>query len=101
VNFEKYNGLCADITTNLEKWLEYCLSYTVVEDPLPKGWRDKLDAFDKLLIIKIFRPEKILFAIQDYVTHQLGAFFMEGTQIDMNSIYKDSDRKTPIIFVLS
>ena len=67
---------------------------------MPDDW-DKQGIFEKMLILKIFRPEKILFAASKYVNHYLGQFFLESPHTSMDKIYADSDTKTPIIFVLS
>lgn len=39
---------------------------------LPDDWETKLDIFEKILIIKILRPEKIMFAISNYVLKEMG-----------------------------
>lgn len=54
-----------------------------------------------MIIQKIFRPDKLLFAITDYVRHQIGRDFAEAPPCSMELLYKDSDKITPVIFVLS
>ena len=54
-----------------------------------------------MLVLKIFRPEKILFAIAIYVKHYLGNFYLDPPHESMEKIHQDSDPKTPIIYVLS
>jgi len=53
------------------------------------------------MVIKIFRPEKLLFGFSHYVEAEIGKFYLEIPRIDMQEIYLDSDVRTPIIFVLS
>ena len=31
-------------------------------EPLPLDWKEKLDDFQKLIVLKTFRPEKLMFA---------------------------------------
>ena len=57
--------------------------------------------FEKLIIIKAFRPEKLLFACTDYVLHEVGKFYIESPSVTMEVVYADTDPKTPLIFVLS
>ena len=57
--------------------------------------------FEKLLILKIFKPEKIMFACSKYVEVELGRLYAESPIATMDSLFADSDKKTPIIFVLS
>lgn len=51
--------------------------------------------------MKIFRPEKLMFAFAQYVNKALGQFYLESPVVTMDRVHADSDNKTPIIFVLS
>lgn len=62
-NFENFKGLCSSIKTKLTSWKEYSLCADPLKEKLPEEWNEKLDPFEKMIIIKIFRPEKILFAV--------------------------------------
>lgn len=57
--------------------------------------------FDKLLILKVFKPEKLMFAFQRYVLQELGQVYSESPVASMDALFSSSDQKTPIIFVLS
>lgn len=57
--------------------------------------------FEKLLVLKIFKPEKLMFACAKYVEHELGRVYAESPIATMDTLFIDSDNKTPIIFVLS
>jgi len=67
----------------------------------PDGWEEKFSTFGKLLLTKVFRPEKILFTVQEFVLQMMGQYYVENPPMEMDLIYKESDKKTPIIFVLS
>lgn len=70
-------------------------------DKMPCGFADKLNTFEKLLILKIFKPEKLLFAFSKYVEKELGRIYAESPVATMEALFNDSDNRTPIIFVLS
>lgn len=70
-------------------------------NPLPGDWNAKISRFSKLLLLKVFRPEKLLFAVTDYVKDEMGQFYIEPPPATMNVIYPDTDVKTPFIYVLS
>jgi len=57
--------------------------------------------FERTIILKAFRPEKLSFAFQDYVLKSMGKFFVEGQTVTMEAVYNDTDYKTPMIFILS
>ena len=61
----------------------------------------QLSRFEQLLMIKVVRPEKVMWGIAAFVQHTIGKFYLESPDKHMDLIYRDSDVKTPIIFVLS
>lgn len=54
-----------------------------------------------MLIFKALREEKIVFKIKDFVENELGHEYAHPMPVSMDEVFKDSDFKTPIIFVLS
>jgi dynein heavy chain len=54
-----------------------------------------------MLVLKVFRPEKIIFSFSNYVNHYIGKYYLESKPIAMSEVYADSDVKTPLIFVLT
>jgi dynein heavy chain len=54
-----------------------------------------------MLILKVFRPEKIIFAVTSYVEARLGRSFVQSPAISMDAIYSDTSKLTPCIFILS
>jgi len=42
-----------------------------------------------------------MFAFKEYVRNHMGQFYVEGQAITMELLYKDTDEKTPLIFILS
>lgn len=69
--------------------------------PLPGNLEEKLTGFQKLMIIKVLREEKLNHGIKEYVKHELGAKFIESPPFDLLGAYGDSQNTAPIIFVLS
>jgi dynein heavy chain len=68
---------------------------------LDEPWDSKLDIFERAMVLKIFRSEKVLFALGNYVMHYLGKYYLEPPKTTMEILYNDSDVAMPIIFVLS
>lgn len=54
-----------------------------------------------MIIYKLFREEKLIFLIKNFVNHGLGKIFIESPVFDLKGSYTDSTPTTPIIFVLS
>lgn len=96
-----YGGLIESVVKNWDDWNEWATCADPQTTPLPLEWNEKLNNFEKLIVLKAFRPEKLLFAFQNYVIDEIGQFFVESPSATMDVIYPDTDVKTPLIFVLS
>lgn len=56
--------------------------------------------FQKSVLLKVFRSEKLMFAFKNYVKRHMGQFYVEGIPVTMENIYTDTDNLTPLIFIL-
>ena len=68
---------------------------------LPGNWSEDLDSFQKLLVLRCIRADKVTNAMQDFVAHHLGQRFIEPQTADLSQVFKDSSPSVPLIFVLS
>lgn len=59
---EVYGGLFESFVENEAVWLEWAQCENPHLDPLPLDWKDKLSDFQTLIVLKAFRPEKLMFA---------------------------------------
>lgn len=57
--------------------------------------------FQKLMLLKTMRYEKVIFGIESFVCLKLGPQFVSLPPTKLSEVYKDTDKTTPIIFVLS
>ena len=69
-------------------------------EPLPGKW-DDLDSFQKILVLRCIRADKVTNSMQDFVALHLGQRFIEPQTADLSQVFKDSSPTTPLIFVLS
>jgi len=68
--------------------------------PLPSSL-EHLSTFEKLLILRCIRPDKVVPAVMQFVLEKLGQKFIEPPPFDLNACYRDSNSLTPLIFILS
>ena len=98
---EIFAGMTQSIVKHFDDWLHWATSPDPHIEHLPLDWEKKLSNFEKLIALKAFRPEKLLFAIQNYVIDEVGRFYVENPTATMEVVFADTDVKTPLIFVLS
>ena len=94
-------GLRASLAQDPAGWKAYFEDEAPQVAPLPGEWEAKCTAFQRLLILKIFRPEKVAFGSTEYVGASIGESFKEAPPFDVKSVYNDSACKVPIVFVLT
>jgi len=51
--------------------------------------------------LRTIRPDKLIPAVQDFISLKLSKKFIEPPPFDLGLIYKDSNCSSPLIFVLS
>ena len=47
------------------------------EELLPEPFINMIDEFDKLVLIKMLRPEKLMFGFSSYVNNNIGHYYLE------------------------
>ena len=68
---------------------------------LPQPWQDKLSPFQRLLVLRCLRVDKMEEAIQDFVELNMGRRFIEPPTFNLEESFRGSTPVTPLIFVLS
>lgn len=68
---------------------------------MTENWDLTLSSFEKLMIIKALKEEKLIFAITNYISIELGKSFIESPIVSLQSLYKDTASTIPLIFILS
>ncbi|XP_072525468.1 dynein axonemal heavy chain 12 isoform X2 [Salminus brasiliensis] len=94
-------GLRQSFTKTPESFLPIYDSQEPYNTPLPKPWCEKLSDFQKMIIYRCLRPDKIEPAITNYVADKLGKKFVEPPPFDLSKSYNDSTSTIPLVFVLS
>jgi len=67
----------------------------------PNPWYDKLSDFQRIVIVRTIRPDKVIPAITKLIKVELGEKFTYPPPFDINKSYSDSGCLSPLIFILS
>lgn len=94
-------GFDKSFIENQAEWQRLFDSGTPELDPLPGGWEEKLDYFQKMIALKAIRPDKVPLAVQQFVTLKMGKQYIEPPTFSIAKSFKDSSVTVPLIFVLS
>lgn len=69
--------------------------------PLPGAWESKVDTFQKMLVLRCIRPDKVSLAVQDFVIEKMGDRFVKPPSFNLQACYHDASYMSPLVFVLS
>lgn len=69
--------------------------------PCSADWNEKLTGFDRLILVKVFRQEKLTSGMAQYVGELHGRNFQFPPPWRLEEIFPDTVAQTPIVFVLS
>ncbi|XP_041823134.1 dynein heavy chain 3, axonemal [Melanotaenia boesemani] len=99
-NLPNLKGFFEHVKGNTSKWKNLYDSGKPHKDQLPDQW-SKLVGLDRMVVIRCFRPDKLVPAVQDFIVDNMGQAFIEPPTFDLAKSYKDSNCCSPLIFVLS
>ncbi|XP_054751474.2 dynein axonemal heavy chain 6-like isoform X1 [Lytechinus pictus] len=72
------------------------------DDGKIKGhYEERLTSFQKLIMVKCFKEESVVFCVTDFVSENLGKTFVESPPVDLATLYTDMTPSTPLVFILS
>uniref|UniRef100_A0A3Q0RTW8 Dynein heavy chain 10, axonemal n=1 Tax=Amphilophus citrinellus TaxID=61819 RepID=A0A3Q0RTW8_AMPCI len=93
---EQFGSLPDDIEKNPTEW------QSVSGQSDRNHYRhENLSAFQKLLLLRCFRVDRVYRAVTDYVTVIMGERYVQPPVISFDAIYDQSTPFSPIVFILS
>eukprot|EP00658_Telonema_sp_P-2_P083320 TRINITY_DN8993_c0_g2_i1.p1 TRINITY_DN8993_c0_g2~~TRINITY_DN8993_c0_g2_i1.p1 ORF type:complete len:4024 (-),score=1669.66 TRINITY_DN8993_c0_g2_i1:145-12216(-) len=81
-------------------WRAFIESDAPERNPVP-DLNEKLNPFDRMLLIRAVREDRTMLAASLYVEHILGKEFSEPQQLEINECIEETNGTTPIVFLLS
>ena len=99
---DKYNNenVISDVRDNISLWKEMYDSSNPNEFKYPSPY-DALKGLDKMVVLRNFRPDKIVPAVQEFIVDHMGQSYVEPPTFDLAGSFSDSHCCAPLIFVLS
>ena len=83
------------------EWENWYRSAEPESSELPGEWETKLNELQRMVIVRCMRPDRVIFAVTNYVANALGRKYVDPPVLDLGETYRDSSPLTPLVFVLS
>nr|XP_042905569.1 dynein axonemal heavy chain 7 isoform X2 [Parasteatoda tepidariorum] len=100
-DFKVFHGLKDEFMSTAESWKEISNSKDPQSIPLPGIWEEKLSLFQRLLLLRCLRFDKIVPMVTKFVSTNLGKKFVQPPPFNLPESYNDSGCTIPLLFVLS
>lgn len=100
-DFPQFMGFSKEFVDSVLEWRRLFDSLDPQNVPLPGRWDNQLNGFQKLMVLRCMRPDKILTATANFIIDKMGKRYVEPPPFDLSSSYSDSNCCSPLIFVLS
>ncbi|KAM6111100.1 LOW QUALITY PROTEIN: dynein axonemal heavy chain 17 [Pterocles gutturalis] len=97
---EAFRNLDSDIEGSAKRWKKFVESEVPEKEVFPQEWKNK-SALQKLCMLRCLRPDRMTYAIRNFVEEKMGSKFVEGGSIELAKVYKESSPSAPMFFILS
>ncbi|XP_011803966.1 PREDICTED: dynein heavy chain 10, axonemal [Colobus angolensis palliatus] len=98
---DSFGQLPDDVENNQTVWQEWYDLDSLEQFPFPLGYDNNITPFQKLLILRCFRVDRVYRAVTDYVTITMGEKYVQPPMISFEAIFEQSTPNSPIVFILS
>uniref|UniRef100_A0A1I8JH23 DHC_N2 domain-containing protein n=1 Tax=Macrostomum lignano TaxID=282301 RepID=A0A1I8JH23_9PLAT len=99
-NMEEFRNLDRDIEGSAKRWKKFVESECPEKEKFPQEWKNKT-ALQRLCMMRALRPDRMSYAVTDFVAEKLGQKYVEGATLEFAKSYEESGPAIPIFFILS
>ena len=96
---QTFENLSEKVTADADEWEEWYNDPHPENKPMPGDFR-QLEDLPRLLLLRVFRPDRVPFAMTEYIRSKLGDAFVSQPQFNMATTYSYTVAQTPVLFVL-
>jgi dynein heavy chain len=97
----QFSQILRQISNNDKPWKTWFDTDAPEEEPFPEGYSGILDTFKKLLLVRSFVPDRTLPMAKKYINESLGPQFAEGVVLNLEAMWSESEKRTPLVCFLS
>ncbi|XP_023561192.1 dynein heavy chain 9, axonemal [Octodon degus] len=99
-SMEEFRNLDRDIEGSAKTWKKFVESECPEKEKFPQEWKNKT-ALQHLCMMRAMRPDRMTYAIRNFVEEKLGSKYVLGRALDFATSFEESGPATPMFFILS
>jgi dynein heavy chain len=96
----RFKDVPAHVKSDDSKWCDWYNLEAPEKGELPASCED-LDAFERMCLVKCFRPDRIQDCVTQFVIQKIGEGYVQPPVLNFNHVLKMSSPNTPVVFILS
>ncbi|RNF12557.1 dynein heavy chain 9, axonemal isoform 2 [Trypanosoma rangeli] len=94
-----FNILPSDMAES-NRWRQWTETEKPELEKMPSEWKN-LTQFQRLLVLRCLRPDRLTAALETFVCDSIGRFFVSDQTVDISVSISESTTTTPLFFILS
>ncbi|XP_075057079.1 dynein axonemal heavy chain 14 [Mixophyes fleayi] len=128
---EPFSGLCESLSSSTQQWRGFRAAENLYEflslprahpvlpsqediaqrPDLENGQRvlrpeasfhwETLTSFQRLILIKVLRPECLTSGVREFVAEKMGTEYVQSSAVNLRAVLEESEATSPLIFILS
>ncbi|XP_032659529.1 dynein axonemal heavy chain 9 isoform X5 [Chelonoidis abingdonii] len=99
-SMKEFRNLDRDIEGSAKRWKKFVESECPEKEKFPQEWKSK-SALQRLCMLRAIRPDRMTYAVRDFVEEKLGSKYVVGRSLDFATSFEESGPATPMFFILS
>jgi len=99
-SLDHFKGLGDDIQSDSDEWNEWFNSDSPELKSLPGEYDKTITNIQKLILLKVMRPDRLLKSLRDFVSNTMGPEYITERSFNMRSTFDETNNQTPIFFTL-
>jgi dynein heavy chain len=96
-----FSGLVDGFVNQSDEWCNWFMNGKPEVASLPGDWEDKCSELQRMCLLRAVRSDRVLFSATKFVATNIGAQFADPPPFSLPDVFKTSNEKTPLIFILS
>nr|XP_061808009.1 dynein axonemal heavy chain 9-like isoform X2 [Nerophis lumbriciformis] len=99
-SMDEFRNLDRDIEGSAKRWKKFVESESPEKEKFPQEWKNKT-SLQRLCIMRALRPDRMTYAVRDFVEEKLGSKYVIGRSLDFAVSFEETGPTTPMFFILS
>eukprot|EP00611_Tribonema_gayanum_P006577 TRINITY_DN1584_c0_g1_i3.p1 TRINITY_DN1584_c0_g1~~TRINITY_DN1584_c0_g1_i3.p1 ORF type:complete len:771 (+),score=253.87 TRINITY_DN1584_c0_g1_i3:390-2702(+) len=99
-SLKRFQNLGDGMQSDSDEWLAWFDNEKAERARLPGDFEKNLSAFDRLILLRAMRPDRVSTALSDWIASVMGREYTMQAPYDMARTYAETSPSTPTFFVL-